>query len=177
MADSVLLADDDPLSCEFMAEVLRDLDLDVTTVGDGERAIEALRRKPFDFVFTDLQMPRADGMKVLAEAKIRDLDRPVVMVTAHGTMNVAVQAMRSGADDILEKPVSPEDLSLSLTRVRERRRLLRENRFFRAQSVGSDMLVNSRAMAGIVDLVARVAPSKATVLISGESGTGKERVA
>ena len=108
---------------------------------------------------------------------MRDLDRPVVVVTAHGTMNVAVQAMRNGADDILEKPVSPEDLELALVRARDRRKLLRENRYFRNQSTGEDLKVFGRAMSAVVDLATRVAPSKATVLISGESGTGKERVA
>ena len=175
-SERLLLADDEPLSRDFMAEALGSLGLEVTAVVDGLKAIEALDQ-PFDYVFTDLQMPGADGMQVLAESKMRDLDRPVIMVTAHGTMSVAVQALRSGADDILEKPVSLEDLELALVRARERRRLLRENRYFRAQSVGGDLKVFSRAMSGVVDLVARVAPSKATVLITGESGTGKERVA
>ena len=160
-----------------MAEVLDSLGLNVVLAGNGREAIQALGEHAIDYVFTDLQMPEADGMEVLAEAKMRDLDRPVVVVTAHGTMNVAVQAMRNGADDILEKPASPEDLELALVRAQDRRRLLRENRYFRNQSMGDDLQVFSRAMEGVVELVSRVAPSKATVLISGESGTGKERVA
>jgi len=128
-------------------------------------------------VFTDLQMPGADGVAVLTESKVREPDRPVVLITAHGTMGVAVEAMRKGADDILEKPVSPEDLELALVRVRDRRRLLRENSYFRAESIGSEIRVHSRVMSDLVGLVVRVANSKATVLITGESGTGKERVA
>jgi DNA-binding NtrC family response regulator len=173
----VLLADDEPLSKEFLTEVLESMGLDVLAVDDGDQAVQALARNSFDYVFTDLKMPGRDGVAVLSEAKLREPDLPVILVTAHGTMGVAVDAMRNGADDILEKPVAIEDLELALVRVRERRRLLRENRFFRAQCIGDELLVCGPAMEQIVELLSRVARSKATVLIRGESGTGKERVA
>ncbi|MCA8941292.1 MAG: sigma-54-dependent Fis family transcriptional regulator [Planctomycetes bacterium] len=175
--DVVLLADDEPLSREFLAEALRMCGVQVVEAEDGLVAMELLRSLSIDYVFTDLQMPRKDGVAVLTESKLLDPDRPVVLVTAHGTMGVAIEAMRRGADDILEKPAMFEDIELALTRVRERRRLRQENRFLRAQSVGDDMLVESAAMRGIMEIVARVAPSPASVLIQGESGTGKERVA
>lgn len=173
----VLLADDDPLSREFLQEAMQAFGLEVHAVTDGAEAIAALGERSFDLVVTDLKMPRADGMEVLAASKQGDPDRPVVLVTAHGTMNTAVQAMRQGADDILEKPVVLDELELLLERVRGRRRLLRENRFLRAESQGGDMIIASNAMHGILELVARVARSKATVLVRGESGTGKERIA
>ena len=178
MADeSVLLADDEPISREFLQEALAALGLRVTAVEDGQAALEALARQDFDLVVTDLKMPRRDGVAVLTESKLRDPDRPVVLVTAHGTLGVAVEALRKGADDILEKPVSPAELELALARVRERQRLVRENRFFREQSVGENLLIAGPAMERIVELVGRIAPSQATILIQGESGTGKERVA
>jgi DNA-binding NtrC family response regulator len=173
----VLLADDEPLSREFLQEALESFGLEVHAVADGDAAAAALRLRSFDYVLTDLRMPGRDGQAVLAEAKQREPDRPVVLVTAHGTMHVAVEAMRAGADDILEKPVSLEDLELCLTRVRDRRRLLRENRYFRAESVGQDLVVAGPAMRAVAELVQRIARSRATVLIAGESGTGKERVA
>ncbi|MHC4813369.1 MAG: response regulator, partial [Planctomycetota bacterium] len=129
-----LLADDEPLSQEFLREALEGLGLKIIAVDDGEQALAALKQHPIDLVFTDLQMPGADGVEVLTGSKLREPDRPVVLITAHGTMGVAVEAMRKGADDILEKPVSPEDLELALVRVRDRRRLLQENRYFRAES-------------------------------------------
>ncbi len=172
-----LLADDEPLSREFLHEALSSMGLEVVAVNDGVEAIKELSSRPYDYVFTDLQMPEADGVAVLSESKLREPDRPVIMITAHGTMNVAVNAMRKGADDILEKPVSPEDLELALVRIRDRRRLLRENRHLRSESMGEELQVYSKAMTEIVSLVTRVAPNKATVLISGESGTGKERIA
>jgi two-component system, NtrC family, response regulator HydG len=172
-----LLADDEPLSREFLQEALQSFGLEVHAVGDGDAAAAAMTANAYDYVFTDLKMPGRDGQAVLVESKLREPDRPVILVTAHGTMHVAVQAMRQGADDILEKPVSLEELELALVRVRDRRRLLRENRFLRAESVGADVVVAGAALRGVVDLVQRVAPSKATVLIRGESGTGKERIA
>ncbi len=173
----VLLADDEPLSREFLQEALQSFGCDVHAVEDGEQAIGELARCAYDLVVTDLRMPHADGMAVLAASKQQDPARPVVLVTAHGTMHTAVQAMRQGADDILEKPVVLEELELLLARVRDRRRLLRENSFHRAEAVGGDLVVVSRAMQAVVAIAQRAAKSKASVLITGESGTGKERIA
>jgi DNA-binding NtrC family response regulator len=177
LSGAVLLADDERLSREYLQEAMQAFGLDVHAVVDGAQAIEALSRRGYDLVVTDLKMPGADGLEVLAAAKQSDADRPVVLVTAHGTMDVAVRAMRNGADDILEKPVVLEELEMMLTRVMERRRLLRENRYLRAESQGGDLIVGSAAMQQVVDLVQRVAKSRAAVLVRGESGTGKERIA
>ncbi|HEX5051921.1 MAG TPA: sigma-54 dependent transcriptional regulator [Planctomycetota bacterium] len=173
----VLLADDEPLSRDYLQEAMQSLGFEVHVADDGEQAIEALARRSYDLVVTDLKMPRADGMAVLAAAKQAEPDRPVVLVTAHGTMHTAVQAMRQGADDVLEKPVGLDELELLLARVTDRRRILRENRFLRAESVGGELIVASKSMQAVLDLVHRVARSNATVLVRGESGTGKERVA
>ena len=175
--DRVLLADDDPLSRDFLAEALQSFGCDVMAVTDGRAAIEAMTVGQFDFVVTDLRMPHADGMEVMAASKSHEPDRPVVLVTAHGTMHVAVAAMREGAADVLEKPVELDALEAVLERIRERRRLMRENTFLREEAVGGDLVVASKSMRDIVDMVSRVAKSTATVLVRGESGTGKERVA
>jgi len=175
--DVVLLADDEPLSREFLFEALQTFGCEVHAVEDGRQAIAAMGERTFDLVVTDLRMPHADGLAVLAASKQTDPDRPVVLVTAHGTMHTAIEAMRKGADDILEKPVVLDDLEVLLERVRGRRRILRENRFLRAETVGGELIVASPAMQAVVDLVQRVAKSKASVLVRGESGTGKERVA
>ena len=175
--EMLLLADDEPLSRDFLAEALSTLGFEVHAVVDGQQAIDAMRKQAFDFVVTDLRMPNQDGNAVLAASKAQDPDRPVVLVTAHGTMGTAIEALRGGADDILEKPASLHDLELMTARIRERRRLLRENRYFRAESVGEEMVVAGPKTQAVVALVERIARSKATVLIRGESGTGKERVA
>jgi len=175
--DVVLLADDDPLSREFLQEAIAGFGLEVHAVADGREAIDALGERAFDVVVTDLKMPRADGMEVLAASKRAEPDRAVVLVTAHGTMHTAVQALRQGADDILEKPVVLDELELLFERLRSKRRILRENRLLRDEAQGGDLVVGSRALQAVVDLVQRVARSKATVLVRGESGTGKERIA
>ncbi len=175
--DLVLLADDEPLSREFLQEALQSFGCEVRAVADGAAAIAALGEQAFDLVVTDLRMPHQDGMAVLAAAKKADASRPVVLVTAHGTMHTAVTAMRQGADDVLEKPVGLEDLELLLTRMRERRRLLRENGYLRREAAGGELVAASVAMQQVVMLAERVAPSTATVLIHGETGTGKERIA
>ncbi|HEB53035.1 MAG TPA: sigma-54-dependent Fis family transcriptional regulator [bacterium] len=175
--DRVLLADDEELSRDFLREALTSFGCEVTAVVDGQQAIEALAVQDFDFVVTDLRMPNADGMAVLEASKASDVDRPVVLVTAHGTMHIAVEAMREGAADVLEKPVALDTLEVLLERVRARRRLMRENTFLREQAVGGDMVVVSRALLDVVEMVDRVAQSRATVLVRGESGTGKERIA
>ena len=176
-AELVLLADDEPLSREFLQEALQSFGFAVHAVADGQAAVDALAEREFDLVVTDLRMPRADGMAVLAAAKKADPTRPVVLVTAHGTMHVAVDAMRRGADDILEKPVVLDELEIVLQRVGERRRLLRENGILRAEAAGPDLVVASPAMERVVATVQKVAASKAAVLVRGESGTGKERIA
>ena len=173
----VLLADDEPLSREYLHEALQSCGFEVHAVADGDAAIAALGRNSYDFVFTDLKMPGRDGYAVLLACKEREPDRAVVLVTAHGTMDVAVAALRGGADDILEKPVGLAELELCCERLRLRRRLVRENRFFRDQSTGEDLLAEGPAMRVVVALIDRIAPSKAAVLIQGESGTGKERAA
>ena len=175
--DRVLLADDDALSRDFLREALESLGCTVHAVEDGRAAIEAMQVGTYDFVVTDLRMPREDGMAVLAASRELDVERPVVLVTAHGAMHVAVEAMRAGAADVLEKPVALEALEVLIERVRQRTRLMRQNAFLREEAVGGDMVVASQKMLDVIDMVSRVARSSATVLVRGESGTGKERIA
>lgn len=175
--DRVLVADDEPLSREFLQEALTAYGCEVHAVADGTAAIAALGQSEFDVVVTDLRMPGPDGIKVLEAAKRCDPALPVLLVTAHGTMHVAVEAMRKGADDILEKPIALEELELAMQRVGQRRRLLRENGYLRTQGVDGELIVASPAMERVLALVERVATSNAAVLVRGESGTGKERIA
>jgi len=173
----VLLADDEALSREFLQEALQSFGYSVVAVDSGTAALQQLATGSFDCVVTDLRMPGADGLAVLAASKQADPERPVVLVTAHGTMHTAVQAMRQGADDILEKPVALDELELLLLRLAGRRRILGENRLLRAEVVGGDLVIASPAMHAMVALVQRIAPSRAAVLVQGETGTGKERIA
>jgi DNA-binding NtrC family response regulator len=178
--ERALLVDDDELSRTFLQEALQHLGLAVTTVASGRAALAALElaAEPVDLVLTDLKMPGVDGLQVLAAAKALQPQRPVVLVTAHGTVGVAVEAMRRGADDVLEKPVAVERIELLLLRLDERQRLLRENQRLRAEHAPVvEPLATSPIMRELLAQVDRIAQSDLPVLITGESGTGKEVIA
>ena len=178
--ERVLVADDDPLSREFLQEALGALQMEAVGAADGEEAIARLWEGGFDLVVTDLKMPRADGLQVLEAARSLQPPVPVVLITAFGTVEVAVEAMRGGAEDFLVKPASPEQVEVVVRRFREKRRLAAENRYLREMLTGGgegQVVAVSPAMKRVLALADKVAPSKATVLITGESGVGKEVVA
>ena len=179
--ERVLVADDDPLTRDLLHELLGRHGCDAALAADGAQAIRVLEREDFDLVLTDFKMPDASGLEVLQRAREVNRDAPVVILTAYGTIESAVAAMKSGAFDYLVKPVSAESIELLLQRVGEWRALVRENRYLRSQIAGrdaDDQIVGEHPrMAELLAMVRRVARSKATLLIQGESGTGKELVA
>ncbi len=176
-----LVVEDDQLGREFVAEALAELAIDVQVAKDGREAIEHLKRDEVDLVLTDLRMPQVDGLGVLRAARELQPTTPVVLMTAYGTLDVAVEVLRQGADDILLKPFDPEQLALLFQRLEARERLKSENRWLRreieSEAVTQQILGESPAIKALLDQVRRVAVSKATVFIRGESGTGKELAA
>jgi DNA-binding NtrC family response regulator len=178
----VLIVDDEPDVVANWARLLGREDYPCTTATDGERAMALLETEHPDVVLTDLKMPRVDGMQVLARALELDPDVVVIMITGHGTVESAVEAMRAGAFDYLLKPLpSNEVLRLAVERAAERRRLIEENRRLRqplAPRAGfDDVIGKSPAMTAVFELVGKAARSEANILIQGESGTGKELIA
>jgi DNA-binding NtrC family response regulator len=178
----VLIVDDEPDVVANWSRLLGRDDYACVTATDGERALALLESERPEIVLTDLKMPRVDGMQVLTRALELDPDVVVVMITGHGSVESAVEAMRAGAFDYLLKPLpSNEVLRLAVERAAERRRLIEENRRLReplAPRTGFDHVVGkSLAMAAVFDLVHRAARSEANILVQGESGTGKELIA
>ncbi|MBZ0236955.1 MAG: sigma-54 dependent transcriptional regulator [Deltaproteobacteria bacterium] len=177
----VLVADDKENFIKLLRRILPEDRFDVTPAEDGARAMALLAAGSFDVVVSDIRMPGADGMAVLQEAKARDPDVEVVLMTAYATIPAAVDAMRQGAFDYLAKPFEPDEALLIVERALERRRLRQEARDLRRALEGTQRIDNlvakSPAMAPVLALVHRAAASDATVLITGESGTGKEVVA
>jgi DNA-binding NtrC family response regulator len=178
----VLIADDEGESLANWSRVLEAAGYACVTATDGQRALTLLESERPDVVLTDLHMPGADGLTVLRRALQLDADATVVVLTGHGTVESAVEAMRAGAFDYLLKPLPSNDaLRLIVERAVAKRRLVEENRRLReslSPRVGFDKLLGeSPAMVAVFDLVQKAAGSDANILIQGESGTGKELIA
>ncbi len=176
----ILVVDDDPLSRQFLTEAVQALGFTVLAAKSGEEALERVGDAHPDLVLTDLRMPGVDGLSLTKELAHRCEDLPVVVITAHGSVQTAVEAMQSGAADFLLKPTSPDALRVVIERVARERRLQAENALLRAEACGAaapPIVAESDAMIEVLRSAARISQSKGTVLITGESGTGKERVA
>jgi two-component system response regulator PilR (NtrC family) len=181
MGEAILVADDEPGVRESLAEVLRDAGYDVEVAPDGSAALSALEAREFAVVITDLRMPGADGLTVLRRARELSPQTLVLVMTAHGSVDTAVEALRSGATDYILKPVVFDDLLAKVDRLLEYRQLVWQAQMLRREVEArydfEGMVGQSRPMREVFDLIRKVAPSRSTVLISGESGTGKEVVA
>ncbi len=178
----ILFIDDEPRLCEAAAEWLGVSGFAVETFPEPERALARLPQADFDCVVTDVRMPAMDGLAVLGQITQFDAELPVVLLTGHGDVPMAVQAMRAGAHDFLEKPYDADYLVAILDRAVEQRRLKRELRSLR-NAVGSEPMLERRLVgisAPIVALrrqVQQLADIDVDVLITGETGAGKEVVA
>jgi DNA-binding NtrC family response regulator len=173
MKATVLVVDDDPALRRFLTDRLEFLGHHVEAVEGGEAALAAADRSRFDLVLLDLSMPGVSGLEVLDRLRAKSGDEEIVVLTAHGSVDKAVDAMRRGADDFLTKPADMSLLERVLERALEKRRLLRAGRADAERRTGL-VLGPSRVMRDIVETVDRVAQSDATVLLHGESGTGKQ---
>jgi len=179
--ERVLIVDDEANARTALAELLRDEGYVVEIAADGFKALPKLEELRPDVVVTDLKMPGLTGLELMEKIRERDPECLVIVMTAFGAVESAVQAMRQGAADYLTKPVNVEELSLVLKREVERKRLRAEAGQLRERLSEKHRIDNiigsSPAMQQVFDAVLQVAPSRASVLINGESGTGKELVA
>ncbi len=176
----ILVVDDESLAREYLGEAVTSLGYSAISANGAEAALSMIEREQPDVVLTDLRMPGMDGVELTQRIQERWPDLPVMLCTAHATVESAVAAMKYGARDVLLKPISIDSLEFSLKRLQREQRLVEENRYLReeAHSAAPDQMVAaSPAMGALLHSSARVARSKGTVLITGASGTGKERVA
>jgi two-component system response regulator AtoC len=180
MIEKILVVDDEPLMLRFVAETLRRQKKEVSLATNGRDAIHLLQTEPFDLVISDVKMPLKGGLDVLQEAKKLHPHILVILATAHGTVESAVEAMKLGAFNYLLKPFSPEALEGLLEKAEEHLRLVKENRFYReerGQSKYLQLIEHSPALKRVLQDLEKIAKSQASVFITGESGTGKEVVA
>ena len=178
--ERALVVEDDELGRDFVDEALRELGVETLVAENGREATKLLRRHDVDFVLSDLRMAELDGLGLLRWIQEHRPQTHVALMTAYGTLDVAVEAMRCGAEDILLKPFGPDQIALLLERLRRRQQLVRENQYLRREreeEEGSELVGDSPPMQEILASIRRIAPSKATVFLRGESGTGKEMVA
>lgn len=181
--EKILVVDDELLVRNFLAETLRRLHMEVTLAENGQKALKILEDASFDMVFTDMRMPGVTGMEVLKKVREMHPDTLVVIITAFGSIENTVEAMRLGAFNYLPKPFTAEALEAVIEKAREHISLVEENHYLRQQvsSGGSrstrKVIGESPAMKQILAEVAQVAKSNASVFITGESGTGKEVIA
>jgi DNA-binding NtrC family response regulator len=180
-AAKILVVDDDPDIVAVLDELLGKEGHQVTTCSTGADAIAAGRDQQFDVVVADIRLPDVDGLAVLRAYQEASPDAAVIVTTAFGTVETAIQAIKTGAYDYIPKPFKLDEVRIVVRRALERKRLLQENRRYRQELRGKYRLENvvgaSGPMLETFKTVARVAPTKSTVLIEGESGTGKELIA
>jgi len=176
---SILIVEDGQIQREMLRDFLRKEGHTVAEAETGERALAEVRSSYFDLLLMDYKMPGMNGLQVLQEVKKFNPEIDVIMMTAYGTIETAVEAMKAGAVDYVTKPIDLDELLIHVNRISERRILLRENEMMRRRlqetGVTTDQIVyRSPQMETLVNLAGRIAPSRATVLVRGESGTGKE---
>ena len=177
----ILVVDDEPVQRELVGGFLKKQSFEVTLADSAERALELFRQDAFDLILTDQRMANMSGLDLLQAVHAINPETPVILVTAYGTIEAAVVALKQGAVDYLTKPVNLEELLQRIRQVSDRYRIINENRELR-EALGErhrieGIIGESGQMLEVLSLVRRAAPSEATVLIRGESGTGKELIA
>jgi DNA-binding NtrC family response regulator len=172
----ILIVDDEPNLRKILSAQLTRDGYDVLTAEDGEQGLQALREHHIDLVITDLRMPKVDGMTLLREALREDRELPVVMITAHGTVDTAVEALKLGAFDYLTKPFDKENVRQTVAKALKTRQLSFADAT-QAPGARFGIIGNSPGIVELYSVLERVADTPTTVLITGESGTGKELVA
>ncbi len=175
---SVLVIEDKDSMRDMLSKSLEAEGYEVETAKDGEGGLEKAREKKYDVVLADLKLPKMNGIEVLTSLKDMDQDAAVILMTAYGTIETAVEAMREGAFDFLTKPFDTDHLSVLIRRAMENRRLVAENVLLREElghHLGyAEIIGKCEKMQDVSRLIQKVAPSDTTALLLGESGTGKE---
>jgi two-component system response regulator AtoC len=175
----VLIADDEESIRHVLVEMLEERGYEVRAVSDGEEAMRELSSRDYDALVTDVRMPKMNGLELVRAAQAASPETTVIVMSAYGSHDLAIEAMKAGAYDYLGKPFRPDEVLLVLRKAEERERLRRENLRLRQEMSrrAPQLVAEGPAMKEVLRVVQKVAPTPTTVLIEGESGTGKELVA
>jgi two-component system, NtrC family, response regulator len=179
--NTILIVDDERNYLLVLEALLSEEGYQVITAEGARRGLDLIEENDLDVVITDMKMPGMDGMDFMQRIQLRQPDLPVIMMTAYGSVEKAVEAMRKGAFDYILKPFKNEELKLTIGKAISHYRLIRQNRHLARELQGKyhfgNIIGKSAQMQRIFELIEKVAPTKATVLITGDSGTGKELIA
>ncbi len=179
--ETVLIVDDEKNYPPILSAVLEEEGFETLTANSGQDALNILESSDVDIVLTDMKMPAMDGIALLERIKERDPDLPVIMMTAYGTVEKAVEAMQKGAYSYLLKPFDNDRLILYVNKANLMFQVVKENRRLKdavkLQYSFGNIIGKSKGMQEVFETIRKVAPSNATVLVEGDSGTGKELVA
>jgi two-component system response regulator AtoC len=177
----VLIVDDEENFRHMLSVILKKEGYDVDAASNGEEALQKVTLSPYDQVLCDIRMPKMDGLDFLNEAKKAGVDATIIMMSAYGTVDIAIEAIKLGAYDYISKPFKPDEVILTLKKAEERERLRRENELLRKEVKKEysfeNIISKNKQMQKIFEVITKVAQYKSTILITGESGTGKELVA
>ena len=177
---NVLIIDDERAIRRALREILEHEGCMITEAEDGQRGLAISQQTEFDLIFCDIKMPSMDGLEFLAKAIQLNIDYPIIMMSGHGTIDIAVQTMKDGAFDFVEKPMDLNRILSFLKHVKERKSLVAENKTLKKtvkRFKGSSIIGETSAIHEIKEIIEKVAPSDARVLITGGNGSGKELVA
>ncbi|MCX6196589.1 MAG: response regulator, partial [Flavobacteriia bacterium] len=176
----VLIIDDEPAIRRALKEILEFEACVVIEAENGKVGLELAKSSSFDLIFCDIKMPLMDGIEVLQAFRKEEIEAPVIMISGHGTVETAVQAIKKGAFDFIEKPLDLNRILITLRNVKDRQTLVQETKVLKkiVQKIkGTTIIGESPEILKIKAIIEKVAPSDARVLITGENGTGKELVA
>ena len=173
----ILVIDDERSIRNSLKEILCDEGYEVDLAEDGAAGIEMIGREHYDVVFCDIKMPVKDGNEVLDHVRNEGIDSAVVMITGHGDLDTAIDCIKRGAFDYIPKPLDLNRILITVKNASERTTLVKDNKVLKKKVYGQQMIGSSPALQQIRDMIAKVAPTDARVLITGANGTGKELVA
>jgi len=177
----ILIVDDEENFRHMLSVILKKEDYDVETAPNGEEGLKKLALSQFDQILCDIRMPHMDGMEFLKEAQKMGIEATIIMMSAYGTIDTAIEAMKLGAYDYISKPFKPDEIILTLKKAEERERLRKENERLRKEVQKEysfkNIISKNEKMLNLFEVIKKVAPYKSTILITGESGTGKELIA
>ncbi len=177
----ILIIEDEENFRHMLSVILKKEKYEVDTASNGEEGLQKIGAEDFDQILCDIRMPGMDGLDFLKEVQKKEIDASVIMMSAYGSIDTAIEAMKLGAYDYISKPFKPDEIILTLRKAEERERLRKENEFLRKEIKKEysfeNIVSKNEKMQKIFEVIRKVAQYKSTILITGESGTGKELVA